>query len=152
MLFIDFHAKIQQLNEQLYVRTSERNRVTDEIGSFGLYHKGQRQKIDIAKNRRNAVDHHHEVYLNALESGELDKFICGVPADYVPEYDVFDFVHTRILMPGWRTIVMSLVKKKLVTLDKARKVFQCSGLGESTYDKMEFFDKFAYAKALAKAE
>jgi len=132
------------------VNTESKSRIHREIYSHGIYYKAEKRQSPTL-----GTEHLHSSqakYLEGLESGQLDTFICGIPAGEVPEYEVFDFEQTRILMTGWRSIIMALVKQKLVDLDKARNLFNCQSLGESDYDKMDFFKKFEFAKKLAKKE
>ena len=42
---------------------------------------------------------------------------------------------------GWRGVLTELVKRRLVTLDRARSVFGCSSLGETDYDRMSYDEK-----------
>ena len=152
MLIGDFSSKIKELNDHLYVKTDDRNEIAEGFHVSGVYYKQPGRVESRFKNNKNLVHAKHENYLLALEAGELDKFICGVCLEIVPEYDVFDLAYDRMLAPGWRKVVLRLVKLDLCTLVKARKVFNCSSLGEHDYDKMGFFDRLRWAKKLADGE
>lgn len=150
MLLCDFQSKLKRLNEDLYVKTDERVKHANDFWLSGIYLKATRQTIRGDKNY--AGDTAQRKYLEELENGNLDKYICGVCLNHIPEYDIFDFELTRLLASGWRKIVLRLVKMNLCTLAEARKVFNCSALGESTYDKMKFFDRFNWAKKITQGE
>lgn len=152
LLIGDFNLLIKKLNDRLYVKTDERKEIAEGFWVTGIYYKEPERVISRYKNNKNAVHGQHEKYLNALEAGELDKFITGVCLNVVPEYDIFDLAYNRMLAPGWRKIVLKLVQHKLCTLEKARKVFKCSSLGEHDYDKMKFFQRLAWAKKQGEGE
>ena len=145
MLLCDFQAKLKRLHPDLYVKTDERTKNGANFWISGIYLKARRQPSKI-KADRNLVHAQHEKYLNALESGELDKFVSGVCLNHIPEYDIFDFALTRILAPGWRKLAMRFVAVNICTLERAQKVFNCPSLGESDYDNMNFFKRFNWTK------
>lgn len=150
VLLGDFQSRLRKINPGLYVKTDEISKLSlPDLRISGIYLKQHKRQEIKHKNDKNAVDYHHEGYLTALERGELDTFICGVALDYIPEYDVFDFARNQMLMPGWRKIALRLVELKLCSLEKAKKVFECSSLGESDYDKMSFFKRLEWARKLA---
>jgi len=150
MILCDLQAKLRKVNDLLYVKTDRVN-VTGN-GRFklsGIYLKVPKREQRRFKQDSNQIHASHEKYLVALENGELDKFICGVCINHIPEYDIFDFEWSRILAPGWRTIAMKLIGLKLASAEKVKKVFECQSLGEHTYDKLNFFRRLEYAKKLA---
>lgn len=126
--------------------TEKRSHIRGDMYSSGLYYKQGRRDTGTTAAERALVHASQRTYLEAIEAGELDKFICGVSINFVPEYDRFDIEECKILMPGYRTILMRLVKDNLISLDKARKVFDCPSLGESDYDKLNFMQKYNWAK------
>lgn len=78
------------------------------------------------------------------ENGQAGEFICGVSI-WTPEYDRFDLETGTLLMRGWRSLVLYLVKKEICTLERAKRVFGNS-LGETDYDKLHFEQKLAKAR------
>ncbi len=148
MLLCDFQAKLRRLHPGLYVKTDARKELAEGFHITGIYIKVPKREVYKYTTRvnKNAVNHKHEDYLNAAERGELDKFICGVCLEQVPEYDIFCLVNNSMLAPGWRKIALRMVKLKICSLAHARKIFSCSSLGESDYDKMSFFKRLNWAK------
>jgi hypothetical protein len=76
----------------------------------------------------------------AHDAGWMPEYVCGVPASWVPEHDVFDPKTGKQLARGWRSIVLLLVRRGFTTIDRARKVFAPS-LGESAYDRLTIEEK-----------
>ena len=146
MLIGDFKSKLYKLNPRLIVSDAQPVRMN------GLYHTGiyekQVRQNGLSFDTRGHGDPKAEKYFAALETGQLDRYICGICIEWVPEYDVFNAEYNKVAVPGWRTILMQLVQKKLTTLDKARKVFEVPSLGEADYDRMSFFKKMEFAKKI----
>lgn len=149
MLLGDMQSKLKKLNSRLYIKTDERKEHAKGFHVSGIYLKASERVKLRFKNDKSAVHWKQGKYLEALERGELDRFICGVCLEHVPEYDVFCFVKNNILAPGWRKIVLKLVKYKICTLDQARNVFNRQSLGESDYDKMSFFKRLEWSRKLS---
>ena len=137
MLLGDFQYKLQKLNPRLYIRTEQARTETDGSRHAGLYLKEPERMALRFEHDLNLVHHMQERYLKALAAGELDRFICGVCIDDVPEYDRFNLESDRIQAPGWRTVSLSLVKKQICSLARVRKVFNCASLGEFDYDQLK---------------
>lgn len=147
MLLCDFQKKLSLIDSRLYIKTDKRVRMDWGVNYHGLYYKeAGREHMKTTSAMRNTVHAKHAEYLEALERGELDKYICGVAADAVPEYDIFSFEHSRLVIPGWRTIAMELIRRKLCSVDRARQVLNCAGLGTQTYDLLTFFNRMAFCK------
>ncbi len=149
MLLGDFKHKLKRLNENLYI--ADEARVMDGLKHSGIYLKGVRQR-GLSWDTKGQGTSKQEKYYAALESGELDKYMCGVCIEWLPEFDVYNAEYTRIAVPGWRTTLLRLIQSKVVTLDKARKIFECQALGESDYDNMTFFNKLQFAKKIDRIE
>lgn len=146
MYLFDFQNKLKKLNERLYVNTEKVNRIAAGVFATGIYLKsGGRNKVS-EKLNVNYADSSVQGYLRGLKSGEQDTFVCGVSTNFVPEYDVYDLDREKILMPGWRTIALALVRKELCTIEKARRVFRCKSLGDTDWDKLQFPQRLQWAK------
>jgi hypothetical protein len=149
MLLTDFKAKLRRIDTRLVI--DHANPVTRENGlKFApLYlKKARRSQVNVSKFDRNAVHASHAKYLDALESGVMDTYVTSICLDFIPEYDIFNMEYTKLAVVGWRSIGLMLVNQKIASLDKVKKVFGCSGLGESDYDKMDIFKKIEFAKRL----
>lgn len=147
MYLFDFHSKLRQLNPTLYVMTDNKKQVKGDWWTTGIYQKqGERIKKRISKgnlhygNKFGGGD-----YLRKVYSGEIDSFIMGCPVGWVPEYTVFDLSQFEILAMGWRPILIRLAEKRLISVEKARKVFNCPSLGLSDYDLISTEDKIRRA-------
>ena len=146
MYIFDLQNKLRKINKDLYVKQDEINQMSCGLISSGIYLKNPGRSKDMTGSNKNLVIAQQRKYLEAVEAGHLDKFIIGVCLNYVPEYDIFDLERERILMPGWRTVAMRLVKMKVASLDKVRKVFQCKSLGESDWDNKNMFERIRTIK------
>lgn len=146
MLFGDFTHKLRQLDSRIIVKTDQPTKM-DGLWHSGIYLQQVRQ-AGLSKGTKGHGTAQQEKFYSELETGQLDKFLCGVCIEWVPEFDIFNAEHTKIAVPGWRTILMRLIQSKLVTKDKARKVFNCQSLGEIDYDRLTFFGKLEFAKRL----
>jgi hypothetical protein len=147
MLIGDFQNRLKKINPLLYVQTDKSVKRPEGHRHSGIYLKTQkRQAMSVSRDQYGLVNPNHIKYLEAVEKGEFDTFICGICLDFIPEYDIFNLEYSRMCVPGWRSIALILVDKKVATLDKVKKVFNCNGLGESDYDKMSFFQKLEFAK------
>lgn len=153
MLLTVFQEKLKKANPNLYVKTDERKKQGDNFWISGIYYQ-VRTRADLRYHSGGLAEIHREQakYLEALSRGDLDKFITGVCLNHIPEYDIFDFTRSCMLVPGWRKIALRLVKANVCTLAQAKKAFNCTGLGESTYDKMKFFARMKWSKKLCQGE
>jgi|GEM_PF-6721612 len=152
MLISDFQNKIQKINPLLYVQTDKAVTRPEGHRHSGIYLKNpKRRYMGITRDNYGIVDPKHIKYLDALETGTLDTFICGICLDFIPEYDIFNLEYSRMCIPGWRSIALTLVEKKVATIAKVRKAFNCRGLGESDYDRMSFLQKLEFAKRFENA-
>lgn len=84
------------------------------------------------------------------ESGQAGEFLCGV-SEWTPEYDRFNPETGTLMMRGWRSLAMFLVRKGVCTLDRAKHVFG-SSLGETDYDRLSFEQKLSLAREEAHAK
>lgn len=152
MLIGDFQNRLKKVNPLLYVQTDKSVKRPEGHHHSGIYLKNRsRSAMGVSSESYGSVNTNHIKYLEALEKGELDTFICGICLDFIPEYDIFNLEQSRMCVPGWRSLALTLVNKKVATLEKVRKAFHCKGLGESDYDKMSFFQKLEFAKRFENA-
>lgn len=152
MLIGDFQNKLKKANPLLYVQTDKSVLRPEGHRHSGIYLKNpKRNQMNVSSEQYGLVSPSHIKYLEALEKGELDTFICGICIDFIPEYDIFNLEYSKMCIPGWRSVALTLVNKKITTLAKVRKAFNCKGLGESDYDKMSFFQKLEFAKRFENA-
>lgn len=150
MLLTDLQAKLRRIDTRLYINTDQI--ATRENGlRFGALYlkKARKSEISVQKADRNIVHSSHAQYLDALERGEMDTHITSICLDFIPEYDIFNMEYTKLSVIGWRSLALMLHKQKIAPLDKIKKAFQCNGLGESDYDRANFFGKLEFAKRLA---
>lgn len=149
MLLTDFKAKLRKLDTRLEIQHEKPQLRENKLKFAPLYFKNPRREYSkIAKSDRNLVHAAHAKYLDALESGVMDTYVTSICLDFIPEYDIFNKEYTKLAIIGWRSVLLILVNKKIISLDKARKVFNCQSLGEHDYDKLGFFDKLEFAKRL----
>lgn len=149
MLLTDFKAKLRRLDTRLEIQHANPQLRENNLKFAPLYYKSPRREFSkIAKTDRNLVHSGHAQYLDALEKGVMDIYVTAICLDFIPEYDIFNKEYTKLAVIGWRSVLLMLVKKNIVSLDKARKVFNCQSLGEHDYDKMDIFGKLNFAKRL----
>lgn len=141
MLGFVFKSKLSRLNPDLYVDDSSRRQVSGDWWTAGLYSRRVRRSSLFRGTDRHYLDAEGQRYAEACETGQIADFILGVPQGYVPEYDVYCQESGRLLARGWRSILLALVDKRLVSLDRARRVFGCASLGETPYDRANFAQK-----------
>ena len=150
MLLTDFQARLRRIDTRLFVKTDRPEKRENGYKFGGLYFKkARREQINVQQSDRNIISAGHAKYLDALERGEFDTFVTAICLDFIPEYDIFNMNYTKLSVMGWRSVALLLVEKKIATLDKVRKIFNCKGLGESDYDRAGFFGKIEIAKRLA---
>jgi len=145
----DFQSKLAKLNPNLYVNTKEVRHIRGDWHSTGIYLRNSGGRKGRTSTGRAYVSAAASKLLEDTMAGRVDKYIGPVPASFVPEYDVFHFDkfgEGRISAVGWRTILCNLVRKGLLDSRKTKKIFDCRGLGESTYDRSSGSQKMATAK------
>lgn len=150
MLLGNFKDRLRKLNSRIFI-DEEKATVMQGLRHAGIYLKSVKQaglSLDTKGRGHGKV----ERYYAALESGDLNKFLCGICLEWLPEYDIFNAEYTKIAIPGWRTVLMQLIQKKVIDREQARKVFSCSSLGEADYDRLSFFAKMQFAKKLDRVE
>lgn len=145
MYLFDFKSKLRRLNDQLYVDDTRARVVDGEYGACGIYIRRRRAAEGISAAGLNYVDKH----ARDLLTGEIDEFVMACSTQWVPEYDTFDLKTGKVLARGWRAMVMALVKRKFTTIERARRVFNCSGLGTTEYDHAEYESRLAIARERA---
>lgn len=131
MYLFDFKHKLRRLDARLYVDDTRGGNVTDEWKSCAILARvsgSSRVQGRTVEERA------------ALES---DPILSGVPANWVPEHDLYCLTadpktgdkRATLVAKGWRNIVLYLVKQGYGSIERARRLFS-SSLGEYTYDKM----------------
>lgn len=152
MLLTDLQAKLRKIDTRFYIDASRP--VTKENGlRFAplYFKKARKSEITVQKSDRNSVNAAHAQYLDALERGEMDTYVSAICLDFIPEYDIFNMEYTKLAVIGWRSLALLLVKQNLADITKVRNAFGCQGLGESDYDRANYFGKLEIAKRLADA-
>jgi hypothetical protein len=127
MYSFDFKSKLQRLNRDLFINEDRaRDIVGTEWKTVALCSK-RPKRSDKATSRSdlNYLDKSGREYLEALDSGSVAHFICGVPQGWLPERDITDD-RGRILARGWRSVVKHLIKSGYTTPERARRVFGSS--------------------------
>jgi len=93
----------------LYVQTDKSVLRPEGHRHSGIYLKNpQRHDMNIASENYGLVNSKHIKYLEALEKGDLDTFICGICIDFIPEYDIFNLEFSKICITDWRSISLTL--------------------------------------------
>lgn len=139
-LFIfDFQHKLKKLNPSLFVNDSNANARDGEWKVLGLYLRRTAQSERFTEFQKVMLDGDARRYIDAQESGHAAEHVCSVPANWVPERDIFG-ADGKLLAKGWRTIVMNLIARRIVNRERATAVFGTS-LGETAYDRMSFEDR-----------
>lgn len=146
MLLCDFTSRLRQLNGDLYVKTDQVIKM-DGLKHSGIYLKMIKQS-GLSYDTKGHGAANVEKFFAARETGQLDKYMCGVCIEWLPEFDIFNADYTKIAVPGWRSTLLRLIQSKAFSLQSARKVFNCSSLGETDYDRMSFFNKMQFAKRI----
>lgn len=147
MYSFEFKAKLKRLNGSLYVAEDRRSHVLGDYWSAPLRLSFGKQRDKLTSGDYAQIGGQEERYIRDLDAGLVPEFMCSVPVGWVPEYDVIGFDKSKhrhvVLARGWRSILMNLVEKKAVSLDRARVVFDCSDLGQKAYDKLDLGQKIA---------
>ncbi len=150
MLLTDLQAKLRRIDTRLYIDNTKITTRENGLRFAPLYlKKARKSEISVQRSDRNSVHSAHEKYLDALERGEMDTYVTAICLDFIPEYDIFNMEYTKLAVLGWRSLALMLSKRKIAPLDRIKKAFQCNGLGESDYDRANFFGKLEFAKRLA---
>lgn len=142
----DFQSKLKRLNPLLCVHVEKANRIAPGVFVTGIYLRQPKRHASAAKTNTNYASLEQREILQSAAEGHKDVFVHGVSTNYVPEYDIFDLDREKLLMPGYRTILLALVKKGLCPLDRARRVFNCSSLGDTDWDKITLVQRMSWAK------
>lgn len=143
MYAFDLQAKLKRLNPRLLLDSSKRAEIRPGIFTVGVYEKFAERKSE-TKNK-SVVSNDTQRYLEQIDSGQLN-YLAGIAYPFVPEYDQFDLETGQLTMRGWRSLVKFLADKRIVDIRKARKVFVTEGLGTSTYDRLSYDGKLAWAR------
>lgn len=146
MILSNFKSKLRELNPDLIVKDDQVSKMRG-FNLAGIYLKMKAQK-GLSPWLRGFGEGDAVKFCDAQASGQLDKHLCGVCIDWIPEYDVFNADYSCLSVPGWRTILLRLVATKVISLQRAQKVFDCRSLGESDYDKASYHNKLRIAKKL----
>lgn len=131
----DFKAKLKRLNPALYITESTAKE------AWGWKALGIYRRRAVQENFGSLKDHADSSqlqYMRDQESGFIDEYICGVPAEWVPDTPIFDSRTKNLQAPCWRSIIITLWKRGLVDLDKAKRVFGSSSLYERDFDRLDF--------------
>lgn len=142
MFQFDFIHKLRKCNSLFYIG-AHATIINEAHSAASLMLR--RSKRDIQKVNLNYAGQAAE-YLQASQAGQVDEFICGVPVGELPEYDVFDNTTGRLLARGWRSTLCILAKKRVVSLDTARRVFNHGGIGLDEYDKLDMMGKLSWSR------
>lgn len=133
MYLFDLQSKLKKLNSNLYIKGG------------GLYLREHKRATNTLKDHELHYDLAAGKYLKDLYTGQVDTYIEALAKEYMPEYDEFDTEKGILRVKGWRSLLCSLVKKKIIKLESAQRIFS-SSLLEQTYDKLGFDGKLAWAR------
>ena len=147
---MNLQNKLKRIDTRLYIATDSTQVRENGLKFAPLYlKKARRSESHVQKSDRNMVSAGHAQYLDALESGVMDTYVTAICLDFIPEYDIFNLEYSKLSVLGWRSLGLMLANLKIAPLDKIKKAFECQGLGESDYDKADYFGKLQIAKRLA---
>jgi hypothetical protein len=136
MFTFEFIRRLKKLNRDLYL-SSRGNKIDESHVAVGLYLRGgDRDESFYSEHDKNLADSEMRRAVDELQQGARDKYLCAVPAGWVPEYSELS-PSGKILARGWRAIVLILVHKKILDIHRARRVFGGS-LGESDFDRLPY--------------
>lgn len=138
MFFFDFNSKLKRLNPNLYCGGNSATVFDAEWRSIGIYYRRTVQEAKMTSALMAHASDDERAYIKRREEG--DEFVSGVTINWVPEHPKFS-PKGKLLAKGWRSIVLELVRKGFVSIDRAKKVFNCPSLGESDFDKLSYDGK-----------
>jgi hypothetical protein len=141
-----FKEKLRKLNPALYLKEDNAIARAADVRASGIYNR-TRKRTDI-KSGYGQLDFEGRQFLEAQESGNSDVFVTGCPTGWIPEYDEMNLESGRIVQKGWRTIVLHLIKERLCTEEKARRIFSPS-LGETQWDRAGYDGRLAMQRKAA---
>lgn len=146
MYIFDFQSKLSRLNDKLYVDLSTSNYVTKGVRATSiLYKNAKKWRRDMNEQQLQFADNKTQAFLKANYEGHMDQVVGATPTFWVPEHDVFDLESGTVIMRGWRTSVLLLVKRGLCSLDRAKRIFGQS-LNEYDYDKLSYEQRLKKAR------
>jgi len=146
MYLFDLQSKLKRLNNRLIVQTDQPRKILFGITSYPIVLAfGKRTHRSSNTARYDRLDTDARRYMEMKQSGQAGEYMGGV-CEYVPEYDEFDIESGQLRFRGWRSIAYNLVLRGACTLDRARKVFNCSSLGETDWDKLPSEQKLAWVR------
>jgi len=149
MYLFDFISKIKQLNPRLYVRSDQKTSINEDWSVVGLYlREGGGSKQSVSSSVLTGAKSPKSRYLCEIYHGAKDKFIIGIPHNWVPEYSIFDLEKGETLARGWRSILVGLLKLQLIDRKSTQKIFNCASLGNSDYDHLSAGEKLRQAREL----
>lgn len=147
MYTFDLNAALKRLNKELYIESANIGTYTTGERAVAIKRRKPKRKEALKASHLNQTSNEDRGFLDDEVQGTKDEFVMAIPYPYVPEYDQIDFKSGRILKRGWRTAALILVKKNICTIEQVRRVFRCSSLGESTYDKLGYEGKLRLCRA-----
>jgi hypothetical protein len=143
MWIFDLQSKLERLGKGIFVDVTQKRSTGPDSFAVAVYKRNGK------RGQRNYNDHvasnDAQKYLERVNSGEA-QYLGGITYPEVPEYDVFNYENNTLLRKGWRTFLLQLVEKKICSLDEARRAFQVSSLGTSTYDRSSYERRLAWSK------
>lgn len=150
MTLITLKEVLKRIDPRLYIRDKDRkvsySHDSEVVYVGGIYLKetgGRGTRLTGSDWNAASISAAQRRYREDLVSGNLDKFICGVSFNGVPEYDIYNLDTSDLVMPGWRSIAKVLALKKVASWDQIKRAFRCNSLGENDYDKLNFYGKLA---------
>lgn len=141
----EFELQLQKLNPRLYLGGKCTEDFNPELGSTGIYLRDLRNQDDeaLAKQIKTA-NLKPKAGVSARQAryySTADTYLGGCTLRYVPEGNVY-LPDKSLWAKGWREILLTLAKHKIIDLQKARKIFRCPSLGVSTWDTLSDDAKF----------
>ncbi len=134
MSSIAFEEKLKKLNINLYIDKEHITYATNnKLGSSGIYLKFKK------RDYINVYGLDWQDRIAAEKNNNTDDYITWVTKHIVYESDQFDD-NGKCVALGWRSILKNLIKQRVTTPEKCRKVF---GWEESDYDRLSFEEKRA---------
>ena len=129
MEFSTFREKLSRLNRDIYIHKNATFALNKEWGTSGIYLKNRRRE----KLKNIGVLEGAELESARKHNADDSQYIGWTARKWVPEGNKYD-EEGRLIAPGWRSILIKMIKQGLIQRDKAEKIFGATLF--STYDLM----------------
>lgn len=144
MYLSDFQAKLKKLNPCLWI---DRGNISygsnKELGACGIYLRQKYEKpldtFGLGAEDYSAVNHINT--RNMVHVGWVTHHWVPEGNQYEVPKEFHQYKGAKLESPGWREILLKLYDAGHIDIQRARKVFDCPGLGYSDWDNLDHFQK-----------